>query len=363
MTMGPGDYVWERFGHNALLIRDFRSGQDRLYNWGIFSFEDSDFMWRFMRGRMRYLMASEDPLLAIDAYRRSNRSVALQELNLSSAQKAALKQFVETNELPENRYYDYDYYRDNCSTRVRDALDKALGGMLSAQFQGRMTDMTYRDHSRRLMQPDKLTYTGIDIGLGRPTDRPLNAWEEMFIPMSLQRHVREVKVGGPNGEQQPLVLNERVIYEATRAPPPERPASWTLWYLLVGVLIGGVILAVAVTKARPVATFLSVVWCFLAGILGSVLVFLWMATEHVASYQNANLLTLNPLWFVLGGLVIARSRTARPFALLLTALSFAGLLLCLLPNAQDTARVLALMLPIHTGVALAIARRVRVAAV
>jgi hypothetical protein len=136
-----------------------------------------------------------------------------------------------------------------------------------------------------------------------------------------------------------------------------------LWYLLAGVLIGGAILAAAVTKAAPLATFLSVVWCFVAGILGSVLVFLWTATEHVAAYQNANLLSLNPLWFVLGGLVIARSRKARPFALILTGLSFAGLLLWFLPNAQDTARVLALMLPIHTGVALAIARRVRVSAI
>jgi hypothetical protein len=357
--MGPGDYVWERFGHNAILIRDARTGKDRVYNWGLFSFEESGFIWRFLRGRMRYMMAGDDVLPVIDAYKRSNRSVSIQELNLSSAQKVALKAFVEENERPENRHYDYDYFRDNCSTRVRDALDRALGGVLAKQFQRRMTDMTYRDHARRLMQPDKLTYTGIDIGLGRPTDRPISAWEEMFIPMSLQRFVREVQVPGPSGVQVPLVLNERVLFEATRPPVPERPASWTLWYLIAGVVIGSAILLAGVTRAAPVATFLCTVWCLVAGVLGSVLVFFWTATAHTAAYQNANLLPLNPLWLVLAGLVMVRSRKARPFALILTALGFAAILLWFLPNAQDTKRVLALMLPIHTGVALAIARRVR----
>ncbi|MEW5918013.1 MAG: DUF4105 domain-containing protein [Gemmatimonadota bacterium] len=363
MTMGPGDYVWERFGHNAILIRDARTGQDRVYNWGMFSLDDSGFIWRFLRGRMRYWMASEDALLTIEAYRRANRSVTVQQLNLSSAQKTALQAFVEHNELPENRYYDYDYFRDNCSTRVRDALDKALGGALSQRFRSRITDMTYRDHARRLMQPDIWTYTGIDIGLGRPTDRPISAWEEMFIPMSVQRLVRDVQVTGPDGATVPLVLNERVLFEATRPPTPERPARWTLWYLVAGLLIGAVILVTGVSRAAAIATFLSVTWCLVAGILGSALVFLWLATAHVAAYQNANLLALNPLWLVLGGLVLARSRKARSFALALTALAFVALLFMLMPNAQDTARVLALVLPIHTGVMLAIARRVRLSGV
>lgn len=360
MTMGPGDAVWERFGHNAIRIRDARTGDDRVYNWGMFSLDQEGFILRFLRGRMRYWMASEDAALTVEAYRQHNRSVTIQELNLTGAQKVALYTFVQRNELPENRFYDYDYFRDNCSTRVRDALDATLGGLLAARFRDHLTDMTYRDHARRLMQPDVLTYTGIDIGLGRPTDRRITAWEEMFIPMSLQTFVRDVTVKNAMGAAAPLVLDERVLVDASRPPVPVRPADWTLWYLLAGVLVAALLLVCVATKAARVAFVFSFVWCLVAGLLGTLLVLLWTVTDHVAAHQNANVLSLNPVWLVLAGMSAAKSRKARGLALILTAVAFLGLLLLLLPN-QDTRRVLALVLPIHTAVMLVIARRVRLA--
>lgn len=359
MTMGPGDAVWERFGHNAIRIRDERSGDDRVYNWGMFSLDQSGFVLRFLRGRMRYWMASEDAALTVDAYRSHNRSVTIQELALSGMQKLALLAFVQRNELPENRFYDYDYFLDNCSTRVRDALDVALGGVLATAFKNEPTDMSYRDHARRLMQGDMWTYTGIDIGLGRPTDRRITSWEEMFVPMSVQRLLRQVQVTNARGERVPLVASERVVVQSTRPPTPERPRSRVLAYLLAGVLLAAIILACSLTRAAPVASVLAATWCIVVGFIGTVLLLLWTATAHVASYQNANLLSFNPAWLILAWLAVARSRRAPPVALALTAAAFAGMLLWLLPNQQDTARVLALVLPVHTAVMIAIARRVR----
>lgn len=359
MTMGPGDAVWERFGHNAIRIRDARTGDDRVYNWGMFSLEQEDFILRFLRGRMRYWMASEDAALTAEAYRQHNRSVTIQELNLTGAQKVALYAFVQRNELPENRFYDYDYFRDNCSTRVRDALDAALGGVLSSRFRDKLTDMSYRDQVRRLMQPDIWTYTGIDIGLGRPTDRRITAWEEMFIPMSLQRLVREVSVKNAMGADVPLVLSERVVVQASRPPVPDRPANWTLWYLLAGSLAAALLLLGVATRAAPVAHGFAFIWCLVAGLLGTLLVLLWTVTDHAAAHQNANVLSLNPGWLLVAGMAAAKSRRARALALLLTGVAFLGLILWLLPNQQDTQRVLALVLPIHTAAMLTIARRVR----
>ncbi len=359
MTMGPGDAVWERFGHNAIRIRDDRTGEDRVYNWGMFSLDQSGFILQFLRGRMRYWMQSEDAALTVEAYRANSRSVTLQELKLTGAQKLALLAFVQRNELPENRFYDYDYFRDNCSTRVRDALDAALGGAISARFRHELTEFSYRDHARRLMQPDMWTYTGIDIGLGRPTDRRITAWEEMFIPMSLQRLVREIHQENARGEHFLLVESERVLVASDRPPVPERPAPRVPYYLIAGVLLGAVIFACSLLRTAPVATALAAIWCIAAGTIGTLLLLLWTATAHVAAYQNANLLLLNPLWLILAGLVIARSQRARVLASALTAAAFAALLLWLLPNQQDTSRVLALALPVHTAATLAIARRLR----
>jgi hypothetical protein len=358
MTMGPGDAVWERFGHNAIGIRNAQTGDDRVYNWGMFSLDESGFILRFLRGRMRYWMASEDAALTAEVYRRYNRSVAIQDLNLTGAQKLRLYEFVQRNELPENRFYDYDYFRDNCSTRVRDALDMALGGVLNRRFSAQQTDLTYRDHARRLMQTDMWTYTGIDIGLGRPTDRRISAWEEMFVPMSLQRLVREARVRSASGAEVPLVTTERLIFEAQRPPVPERPEPRLLYYLLAGLLLAALLVACALTRAAPLATVISVIWCLATGIIGTLLVFLWAASDHVAAHQNANVLPLNPAWLVLAWLAVARSGRARGLAAVLAGAAFAALLLWLLPNQQDTSRVLALVLPVHAATTFAFARRV-----
>src|SRR5690606_19315610 len=121
---------------------------DIAYNWGLFSFEQDGFIVRFLRGHMDYWMDGMDAESMASYYIRSDRSIWAQELNLTPDQRLALRDFVEWNALPENRFYRYDYFRDNCSTRVRDAIDLALGGQLRAQTADALTDASYRDHTR-----------------------------------------------------------------------------------------------------------------------------------------------------------------------------------------------------------------------
>ncbi|MDX1647259.1 MAG: DUF4105 domain-containing protein, partial [Longimicrobiales bacterium] len=123
VTAGPGDAVWERYGHNAIRILDTGTGRDVSYNWGIFDFQQVDFIPRFLQGRMLYMMAPFSTPAMIDAYARADREVILQELDLTPAEKLELRTLAEINALPENRDYIYQYVLDNCSTRVRDLLD------------------------------------------------------------------------------------------------------------------------------------------------------------------------------------------------------------------------------------------------
>ena len=130
MTMGPGKAVWERFGHNAIWIHDPERGTDQAYNYGLFDLRQEKFLVRFLQGRMWYWMQGFPAQAYVELYRRANRSVWIQELEMPANAKRELQEFLEWNERPENRFYHYDYYRDNCSTRVRDALDRALGGRI-----------------------------------------------------------------------------------------------------------------------------------------------------------------------------------------------------------------------------------------
>ena len=310
MTMGVGKQVWEQFGHNAIwfhLDRPPSSGgpDDVVYNWGIFDFNQPNFIARFLKGRMLYSMGGYTLESTMEQYREIDRAVWVQELDLTNAQKIALRDFVVWNSQPENANYYYDYYRDNCSTRVRDALDRVLGGLIRASFAGRATGHTYRWHTLRLTQDGALLASGIDLGLGRPADREMSAYEEMFLPMKLQQYVRELRVEDGNGGTRPLVKSERTLYESTRYREPAAPPRWLPVFLTLGILVGALFAVVGWRAARGshparyAAGVLFSLWSFVAGLLGLLLFLLWAATHHTFAHRNENLLLFHPLWLVL----------------------------------------------------------------
>jgi hypothetical protein len=306
MTMGQGDQVWERYGHNAIGIRDRRAGTDIVYNWGLFSFEEPGFIGRFLRGEMMYWMGGEDAATALAQYRMLNRTVEVQELNLSPPQRVALRDFIQYNAREENKFYRYDYFLDNCSTRVRDALNGVVGGALRTATDSLKTGTSYRWHALRLMAEDRLTVVGIDIGLGRPTDREISAWEEMFIPMKVRDRVRELRVPDETGRLVPFVLSEQVLYQAQRAPERAAPPWLVIPLGLIGIAIGGGLFMLwrrGSGATVPVVVGVGV----LMTVLGLALLYLRFMTQHVAAYHNTNLYVYNPLWLaVLVALAVAR---------------------------------------------------------
>src|SRR5437667_9284720 len=216
LTFGWGDVVWERFGHNAIWIRDRASGTDITYHWGMFDFKQQHFVWRFVTGDTRYWMEGIDLAAMLRYYKARNRSILSQELNFSPAQRLKLQQFVEWNALPENKFYRYDYFRDNCSTRLRDAIDRILDGQLKRATDSIRTTTTYRSHTARLTADNIPLYTGIMLALGHPADRALTAWEEMFLPTRVSALLRSVQIEAPGGARVPLVRSETTIFRATR---------------------------------------------------------------------------------------------------------------------------------------------------
>jgi hypothetical protein len=366
LTIGPGEAVWERFGHNALRVMDTRTGYDASYNWGIFDFRQEDFIPRFLRGQMLYMMApfASEPM--IEMYRAAGREVVAQELDLTPAQKLELQDFAERNALPENREYFYDYFLDNCSTRVRDLLDRVLDGALFARFGTEPAGTSYRGVTRRLTRPDPLLYTGMDILLGSPGDRPITVWAEMFIPMTVRDAVRELTVSHGPDDVRPLVRSEEVLAEARVAAEPDQAPTWWPWYLLVGLLGGtcfallGVRAARASRPARWAVAVLGAAWGLLTGLSGLILVAV-VFTDHDFMIWNENLFLLSPLSLALAVLVplaVVRPAVrpaARAWALAVVGLGVLGVLVGLAPFAeQRNAFETVLILPMHGGVWLAL---------
>jgi hypothetical protein len=371
VTMGHGDAVWEMFGHNAIRVRDRSTGSDVAYNWGMFDFDQPNFLGRFLTGDTRYWMQGIPTDLMVGVYAEGNRSVWEQELNLPPARRAALRDFLLWNEREENRYYRYDYYRDNCSTRVRDAIDLVSDSAIFRATSDVPTGSTYRSQTRRLTSFALPVYTGIQLALGHPADRPISAWEAAFLPNELRKYARRATVAGPTGEAVPLVLAERELFRATRGPEPAGPPDYTVPYLVAGMAVGAVISVLsrpAARGGRAAAVALALVggaWALVAGLLGTALFLAGTVTRHVFMARNENLLLVNPLLLVLavalplalllrrGPLVRLAARTGAAVALLS---SLAFLLKALPWFDQRNFELIALFLPANLALAWAAAR-------
>lgn len=368
LTMGQGDMVWEKFGHNALWIHDPAAGTDRVYNYGMFDFQSPGYWGRFLKGNWLYELGVQSVQNTVYQYQYFNRAMWAQELNLTPAQKRELQTFLEINALPQNREYLYDYYRDNCSTRIRDALDRVTGGALRRAAGDSLTGTTYRWHSERLIAADGASYFGLAGGLGPAADRDITAWEEMFLPFKVQQQVRAVRVADASGRPVPLVAREWTMLEAPgRAPERAEPPFWTPLYLLAGLLMAGILVLLGRKAprsgwARFGFSALGALWLLLAGVGGLLLVLLWTMTNHSIAYRNENLLQLSPLALPLVLLVPCLAYgarwAARPARLLTTTvavLSLLGFVLQVLPGLdQRNAQMIALALPINVALALVV---------
>ena len=367
LTMGPGSAVWERFGHNAIWVQDPATGIDHAFNYGMFDFAQENFLANFIRGRMEYWMEPFDARRMMGFYQQQNRTIWAQELNLTPRQAVALRDFLLWNARPENRLYRYDYYRDNCSTRVRDALDRVLGGVLQAASDSAPAGTTYRWHTARLTgvgAGDVPIYTALMGGLGPAADRPISKWEEMFLPEKLRDGVRAARVRDASGRLVPLMRSERVIYEATRPAERAAPPRWTLGYLLAGVALAAVLALLAVRARRSGAarfgfSAVAALWLLFAGTGGVVLAGLWAFTDHAIAYGNENLLQLSPLALPLVLLLPCLAYGARWAArwavwlsLAVAALSLLGLALQAIPGLdQVNGPIVALALPANLSLA------------
>lgn len=361
VTMLPGEVFFERFGHNALLVDAPASGQAIAYNFGFFDPGESDFVARFVRGDMRYKLAAIPFNDDLRYYDHVGRGVSVQWLDLTPAQARQLADALARNARPENAHYRYDYFLDNCSTRVRDALDGALDGGLHRQLQGRSHGTSFRSEALRLARPAPWMWLGFDLGLGPAADAPQPLWGESFVPMRLARALREVK--NPANGRPIVAAEERLLPQRLPPEPVEQSIAWWPW-ALAGVLLAFALTRLSTRRPRAVAAFALPFWT-LCGLLGTLMLFIWFGTEHRFGWANRNLLLMSPLcWLSLpGAWQVLRGR--RPGAwlprllLVVAALPLAALFFYWLQvYPQRNLHWIVLLAPVHIGLWMAF-RRIR----
>ena len=359
ITMEPGEEFWERFGHDAIVVVDSATGESVSYNFGFFDMSEPGFVGNFIRGYMQYYLVALPTDADLSSYRDEGRGVSVQWLDLDQDQARGLASALAINARPEHARYRYEYYTDNCATRVRDALDRALAGRLKQQLTGRSQGNTYRSESVRLAWPAKWMAFGFHLGMSGYGDRPLSRWEEAFIPMRLRDSLREVK----RADGRPLVASEKIMLPHRLSMPPDEMPRWR-----IPALFAGLVSALLITwtgRRRPrLLLALALPFWLLAALTGLLMLYLWCFTAHVAGYGNENILLLSPLCLLLlpGGWQLMRGRQASArFRLLLWVVAgsaaIAGFLKFLPFRPQENVEWVLLLLPIHLALARVFAPR------
>ena len=350
VTYSPGEIYFERFGHNAIWLREPALGLDHTFNFGFFDFEQEDFFLRFMRGRMLYFSVAQPATAEFELYRQEDRGIRGQKLNLTPPQYQQLRDYLLNEIQPENRDYRYDYYLNNCSTRIRDALDIALDGELHARTGQAPAKMNFRDQTRRLTQMQFWYYLGLETALGFPVDRAVTRWDEMFIPMVLADEIAAMSAATA-GSGKPLVALDTTLFTSSLPAPTATPTVIWHRYLLLGLLLTAV--AWLSGKFMPPVWLdgLCRAWVLINTTVGLILAALWLLTDHEASSNNANLLLFNPLL-----LLALIPRLQRIGAMILISGNVLAFVVLMLPKHQYNLDVIALLSPINLAVALYLLR-------
>jgi hypothetical protein len=312
---------------------------------------------------MQYWMGRDDGVALINAYIRRQRSAWMQQLALPPADRVRLRELLEADYEDDRGRYRYDYYRDNCSTRLRDAIDQVIGGAIRARLDTASSGVSYRWHTRRSLENNFFTYFAVDAGLGPAADQPISRYQETFLPGKLRDYIRDVRIRAADGSETPLVQGEIALAETDEWPVPPAPSDLTVRFLVAGIILGAVVFllgrAAYAGWARGGFGVAAGVWTLVAAAGGAVLAFLAFLSEHTIAWGNRNLWQFNLLAIallpVLPGALrgdAARGRVALVLAWLVALGSLVGVAQKALPGPdQGNGEIIALVLPLHLAFA------------
>jgi len=327
ITYGPGQEVWELFGHNAIWISDPAQGIDHSFSFGYFDLDRPGFYRDFARGIMPYYGSANPVDRELQFYRERDRDIRIQELALDREQIIRLYDHLHQSIFPGPQYYDYDYYWNNCSTRLRDLLDEVTGQALSAQWTVMPAERTFRDHTRALTAHRYFMHTGIQTVLGPMVDQQISVWDEAFLPQRLADELAGIELASG-----PLVIDDRIDYRSSSVG--DRFSTLSTWPISLGFgLLGLLLLFGSRRMKRPrLALWVERILIAVVGLAGLILALFWVASGHEATWRNAMLLVLNPLW-LLWAVPLGR-RLHRGLWWLLAASAAVGTVVLALPIGQ-----------------------------
>ncbi|AJR03798.1 lipoprotein N-acyltransferase Lnb domain-containing protein [Siansivirga zeaxanthinifaciens] len=286
LTIGPGNSLNDAFGHSAFRVKDYIKGTDLVFNYGVYDFNTPNFYTKFAQGKLNYLIGVNYYSDFYESYIAQNRSIQEQVLNLSSEEKQKLFNYLADNMKPENRAYLYDFFYDNCATKIKDITQQVLNNKVVFHTPSTLEPATFRTLIQENLNRNSWGSLGIDIALGSVIDRVATPKEFMFLPKNIHAFFNEATILPAN---KPLVSSDKTLFSKR---PVVEPAGFITSPLVVFTLLAILIIWITYNdyKKASRSKWLDEILFAITGLIGIFILLLWFATDHKGTHQNYNLL-------------------------------------------------------------------------
>lgn len=290
LTCDPGNALYSAFGHSAVRVVDYKKHFDIVFNYGTFSFNTPNFYLKFAAGKLNYKLSISNYNRFLHSYKYEKRQVLEQKLNLNKQEKRDVFQALVVNSQPENCEYMYDFFFDNCATRILDILEDNLKDSLIYGPIEINENLTFRNLIDECLIQGSWSDVGIDIALGSAIDSKASLREQTFLPDYLSRYMSHCSIGS-----KPLVSETNIILpDETNFMPTLfilRPV-FVFWFAFFVILIASIVL-----RSKPWVIADRLIFSTV-GLVGIIAILMWVATDHAAANGNINFIWANPLYIV-----------------------------------------------------------------
>ncbi|MEM1327441.1 MAG: DUF4105 domain-containing protein [Bacteroidota bacterium] len=288
LTNSPGEDLYAQFAHSIVRVQDLKLGTDLAFNYGTFDFGAPNFYLNFLRGNLNYQLAVHDARASIRHYTRNGQQLREQVFLLSPKEEQKVASFLIQNAQPENREYLYDFFYDNCATRIRDVMENEVEGF--SYLEADVEVYTFRQMLDLYMHDNPWTDFGMDLILGVPTDQVADMRDQMFLPDFLAQNLYEFA----RNNEQPLLSEPKFINNI--APTTTEP-TW-LTPLVVGVILLIVSGLLFFFVSRRTKKVFDNVFFIILSLAGFIITFMWLGTDHWTTTNNLNVIWASPLFLI-----------------------------------------------------------------
>ncbi|MBM6712631.1 DUF4105 domain-containing protein [Phocaeicola coprocola] len=292
LTCAPGTEIYSLFGHTAIRYENYTRRIDVVFNYGMFSFNTPNFIFRFVAGETDYQLGITPYSYFEAEYAMRGSSVYQQVLNLTQSEKERLLTILENNYLPENRIYRYNYFYDNCTTRARDKIEECIEGKVV--YPDSLSSKSYRSIVHEFTAGSPWDEFGIDLCLGAEADKEINKRQQMFSPFYMKYYASNAYIVDAGGTRRPLILDETKIVDVE---PEEVQPGFILSPLMCGALFLAlcVVMAWGQWKTQRIWWGWDIVLYGLQGLAGCIIAFLFFFSVHPTVGSNWLLILFNPI--------------------------------------------------------------------